>query len=131
LIDALNDASAASVADAVWDELKADHTIANSFGDYFDASNLPTDISNIKTQTDAIETDTQDIQSRIPAALVTGRMSSDAVAISGSTDAADHLEASAETIVVSAAAAGTLSTTQMTTTLTEATNDHYNGRIII
>jgi hypothetical protein len=26
---------------------------------------------------------------------------------------------------------GTLSTTEMTTDLTEATNDHYNGRIII
>lgn len=41
----------------------------------------------------AIETDTQDIQSRLPAALVGGRMSSDAVAISGSTAAADAVEA--------------------------------------
>ena len=55
----------------------------------------------------------------------------DIVSISTSTDAADKLEASAETIVTAAAAAGTLSTTQMTTTLTEVTNDHYNGRIII
>ena len=84
-----------------------------------------------QTTADAIETDTQDIQSRIPAALVSGRMSSDAVAISGSTEAADNLEASAETIVVAAAATGTLSTTQMTTNLTEVTDDHYNGRIII
>jgi hypothetical protein len=38
---------------------------------------------------------------------------------------------SAATIVEGAAAAGTLSTTEMTTTLTEATDDHYNGRIII
>lgn len=96
-----------------------------------DAANIPTDLSNIETDTQAIEADTQDIQSRIPAALASGRMSSDAVAISGSTDAADKLEASAETIVIGAAAAGTLSTTQMTTNLTEATNDHYNGRIII
>jgi len=51
--------------------------------------------------------------------------------ISGSATAADNLEASALTIVVGAAAAGTLSTTQMTTNLTEATNDHYNGRMII
>ena len=42
-----------------------------------------------------------------------------------------NLEKSAGTIVSGAAAAGTLSTTQMTTDLTEATNDHYNGRIII
>lgn len=41
----------------------------------------------------AIEADTQDIQSRLPAALVSGRMASDAVAISGSTTAADNVEA--------------------------------------
>lgn len=41
------------------------------------------------------------------------------------------LEASAGTIVVGAAATGTLSTTQMTTDLTEITDDHYNGRIVI
>lgn len=80
---------------------------------------------------DAIETDTQDIQSRLPAALVSGKMDSDTIAISGSTLAADKLEASALTIVSGAAVAGTLSTTQMTTDLTEATDDHYDGRIII
>ena len=72
-----------------------------------------------------------DIKALLPAALVSGRMSSDAVAISGSTIAADKLKASAETIVIGAAVVGTLSTTQMTTNLTEATDDHYNGRIII
>lgn len=41
----------------------------------------------------AIEADTQDIQSRLPSALVSGRMASDAVAISGSTTAADNVEA--------------------------------------
>jgi len=47
--------------------------------------------TTVKTATD-VETDTQDIQSRLPAALVAGRMSSDAVAISGSTAAADAVE---------------------------------------
>lgn len=61
----------------------------------------------------------------------TGEADADAVKISTSSDAADRLEASAETIVIGAAAAGTLSTTEMTTDLTEATDDHYNGRIII
>jgi len=55
----------------------------------------------------------------------------DAKAISGSTTAADNMEASAKTIVVAAAAAGTLSTTEMTTNLAEITDDHYNGRIVI
>ncbi len=89
------------------------------------------DPANLPTTTDDIESDTQDIQARLPAALVSGRMDSDAVAISGSTEAADNLEASAETIVTGAAIAGTLSTTEMTTDLTEATNDHFNGRVII
>ncbi len=71
------------------------------------------------------------ILTRLPAALISGRMSSDARAVYGSTDAALKLKTSAETIVIGAAAAGTLSTTQMTTDLTEVTDDHYNGRIII
>ena len=78
-----------------------------------------------------LQADTDDIQTRLPAALVSGKMDSDATAISGSTAAADQLEASAETIVVGAAATGTLSTTQMSTNLTEVTDDHYNGRILI
>ena len=55
----------------------------------------------------------------------------DVIRISTSSDAADKLEASAETIEEGAAASGTLTTTSMTTNLTEATNSHYNGRIII
>jgi hypothetical protein len=48
--------------------------------------------TTVKTATD-VEADTSDIQSRLPSALVSGRMSSDAVAISGSTTAADNVEA--------------------------------------
>lgn len=44
---------------------------------------------------------------------------------------AAKLALSAGTIVAASAVTGTLSTTQMTTDLTEATNDHFNGRIII
>lgn len=47
----------------------------------------------IKTQTAAIETDTQDLQSRTPAALVGGRMDSNVGAISADATAADNLEA--------------------------------------
>jgi len=90
--------------------------------------------TTLQAELDGIQADTEDIQSRIPAALVSGRMSSDAVAISGSTDAADKLEASAETILI-----GTVShdNTAATTTvfycddITEATADHLNGRVII
>lgn len=37
-------------------------------------ASISADIAGVKTQTGAIETDTQDIQSRLPAALVSGRM---------------------------------------------------------
>lgn len=42
-----------------------------------------------------------------------------------------NLQKSSSTIVQASAITGTLSTTQMTTDLTEATDDHYNGRVII
>lgn len=35
-LDALNDPTVAAIADGVWDELKAGHTTADSFGDYLD-----------------------------------------------------------------------------------------------
>jgi hypothetical protein len=71
------------------------------------------------------------------AAIQSGLATSTSVlAIKAVTDAltsaaAAKLALSAGTIVVSAAAAGILSPTQMNTTLTETTDNHYNGRIII
>lgn len=41
------------------------------------------------------------------------------------------LESSASTIVTGNPVAGTLSTTEMTTNLTETTDDHYNGRVLV
>jgi hypothetical protein len=54
-----------------------------------------------------------------------------ATSIAGIAAAATKLAASAGTIVTGAATAGTLSVTQMTTDLTEATDDHYIGRVVI
>jgi len=85
-IAALNDPTAAAIADAVWDEAKAGHVAAGSFGDEVQAHALSSEVA-------AVQADTDDIQTRLPAALVAGRMSSDAVAISGSTAAADGVEA--------------------------------------
>ncbi|GAH61891.1 unnamed protein product, partial [marine sediment metagenome] len=80
--------------------------------------------TTLQGEVDGIQAGTEDIQSRLPAALSGGNMKADVLAISTSTEAADSLEASAETIVIVTAAAGTLSTTQMTTNLTETTDDH-------
>lgn len=46
-------------------------------------------------------------------------------------DSYAKLEASASTIIQGNPVAGTLSFTEMTTDLTEATDDHYNGRVLI
>lgn len=96
------------------------------------ASILEDTKTTLDDKIDSILVDTgTTLDGRIPAALVSGRMSADAVAISGSTDAADFLEASAETIVLGTAQTGTLSTTEMTTDLTISVNDQYNGRVLI
>lgn len=103
----------------------------DGFFQYVDAGgNVTEQQSDIKVAVDATLVDTADIQTRLPGALVGGLMSSDVTAISTSTAAADNLEASAEVIIVGAAATGTLSTTQMTTDLSEATDDHWIGRIV-
>lgn len=61
----------------------------------------------------------------------TTKLGVDLVSISGDTTSADNLEASTETIVLGTAITGTLSTTQFTTNLSEATDDHYIGRTVI
>lgn len=50
------------------------------------------DTDDIQTRLTTLQADTDDIQTRLPAALVSGRMSADAVAISGSTTTADNVE---------------------------------------
>jgi hypothetical protein len=101
---------------AIWEELTSALTTVGSIGKLI-VDNLNAAISSIAAL--------------LPAALVGGRMDSNVGAVSESTEAADKLEASAETIVTGAAVAGTLSNTEMTTDLTEATDDHYNGRRLI
>jgi len=102
-----------------------------------DATNFPGayifDMAQAETNADLIILQAKSTSTGIsifPVFIYTG-ISSDMTSISGSSTAADKLEASALTIEVAAAAAGTLSTTQMTTTLTEATSSHYVGRVVI
>lgn len=83
-----------------------------------------------------LQADLDDIQTRLPAALVSGRMSSDMVALSGSTAAADNLEESAKVILVRTVDTVTNTHTPTTTEfqaddVTEATADHYIGRVVI
>ena len=95
---------------------------------------LPADLATIDTNVDAVLVDTGTTLPAQISALNDFDPTTDGVdvtKINGSTEAAQDLSASALTIVRASAVTGTLSTTEMTTDLTEATDDHYNGRIII
>jgi hypothetical protein len=111
----------------------ASQTSVNTIDDFLD-----TEIAAIKAVTDAlpnagalttIQSDLDDIQTRLPAALVGGRMDANMGAISGSATAADNLEAGGLGLVPGTCSTGS-TTTSIVTNLTEATDDHYNGRVI-
>ena len=82
--------SAASVADAVWDEAIAGHASAGSTAATLSARATQASLDIIDAIVDAIVVDTQDIQSRLPAALVSGRIDASvgAVAANAITSAA-------------------------------------------
>jgi len=87
---------------------------------------LDTKINTIDTVVDAIKVKTDSLTF-----TVAGDVDSNIQSINGLTAGVAGLQTSASTIVTGAAEAGTLSTTQMTTDLSEATDDHYNGRVVI
>lgn len=91
---------------------------------------LDTEVAAIKAVVDAIEVDTQDIQGRLPAALVSGRMSSDVQAISGDSTAADRLEALMDGLLVGQVNGAATTTAFAADGFTEATDDHFVGRLI-
>jgi hypothetical protein len=100
----------AEIADAVWDEDATGHQTQGTFGQAIgdpvadtntiykavvtDATGatVGADVVAVKTETASIQSDTNDIQARLPAALVGGRMDADMGAISTDATAADNLE---------------------------------------
>lgn len=142
-ITALNDLDASSVRSAIGlasanldtqlgaivadtGELQTDWADGGRLDLILDSKATQTSVDTVDTVADAIKAKTDSLTF-----TVANQVDSNILAISGSTTSANNLEASASTIVVGTAQTGTLSTTQMTTNLTEATDDHYNGRIII
>ena len=103
---------------------------------------IQTDLDNgtdglgaLKTLVDNVQSDTDDIQTRLPTALIGGRMDSDVEAINNNTESAIDLSASARTIVRATVDTVTNSHTPTTTVfqaddITEATADHFNGRSV-
>jgi hypothetical protein len=108
--------TAAAIADAVWDEDATAHQTQGTFGQAIGDPGADTDtiwglvntnlnatVSSRAAQTtaDAIETDTQDIQSRLPAALVSGRIDASVGAMAANTLTASALAADAVTEIQS------------------------------
>lgn len=96
-------------------------------------ASVSADILAAKGVADDIETDTQDIQSRLPAALVSGRMTANVAAINDVVAAAVRLALSAGQIIPGTVddAVAPSTTVFEADDITEATADHYNGRIVI
>lgn len=109
-------ASAASIADAVWDEALSGHTTAGTAGKA---------VADIETDATAILDDTG-----TAGVVVAGTLDVNVSQISGDSTAADNLEASAKAIVPFTTS-GTPTTTNIPTGITEATTGHYNGRVMI
>lgn len=129
-IAALNNLSAAQVNSEV-DTAISDAALATAANLATVAGYLDTEIAAILAAVDTevaaalAAVDTEVAAIAVQAAAI--KVVTDALTAAG----AAKLALSANTIVSGAAAAGTLTTTAMTTNLTEATSDHYNGRIII
>lgn len=109
----LNDLSAAGVRSAVGLASANLDTQLGAIDDYID-----TEVAAIKAQTDKLTFDGAN------------HVVADARKISTSATAADNLEAGALGIVSSTCSTGS-STTSIVTNLTEATDDHYNGAVIV
>ena len=92
------------------------------------SANLDTQLTAID---DFLDTEVAAIKAKTDQLTFTAANKVDAniLAISGSTTAADNLEGGGLGLVVSTCASGS-TTTSIVTNLTEATDNHYNGRVI-
>ncbi len=102
---------------------------------------IDTEVAAIKAVTDAlpnagaltgIQADLDDIQTRLPAALISGRMSSDAVAISGDANAGTALKRAVLGNVIGTVGSASTTTSVVTSSLTPAAavTDQFKGRIL-
>lgn len=130
--------TATAIADAVWDEDATGHQTQGTFGQAIGdpVADVDTIWGLVNTTIPAliagVQSDTNDIQTRIPTALVGGRMSSDVEAVSGDTGAADLLELFVETFIRTSgtAQAGGASTITLAAGDGAAT-DAYTGNFIV
>lgn len=103
---------------AIWNQLTAALTTASTIGKLL-VDNINATISSRSTATAVT-----DIQNRLPASLVSGKMDSDSTAIGGSTAGADNLKESAELIIVVTVTGGGSATTVIASGLSAFTPDN-------
>ena len=106
----------AEIADAVWDEALAGHATAGTAG------------KKLSDAGDPWATALPGAYAAGTAGKILGDKAFNASQIGGSATAATNAARGFQGLVLGKAVTGTLTTTVFTTSLTEATNDHYNGR---
>jgi hypothetical protein len=120
--------ASAEIADAVWDEAKAGHVAAGSFGEEVQSHATSTEVAGVQADTD-------DIQARLPAALVGGRIDASVGAMAAGvlTDTALAQSAADKIIrsVSGTADAGSTATTIVDAERTEATTDYWQHALVL
>ncbi len=108
------------------------YTDGQQIGDLFPTSSAPTNVGDMSIEAGTGRVDVGSVAG-LPLTVGTtnNRPQVDVYALDDDRAAAQSISKSASTIIRGAAVAGTLSTTQMTTNLSSAVDDFYNGRIII
>jgi hypothetical protein len=93
---------------------------------------LDTEIAAIKAETASIQTDINDIHTRLPAALVGGRMDSTLSAIGNSTAALDAFKRAVKGNVIGTVGVGSTTTSVVSSSLTPAgsVSTQFKGRIM-
>lgn len=95
------------------------------------SGNIGIDWANVENPTTILDLASTTIDTDQAVASVSSTVTANMAQIAGNTQAATNLKNSASTIVNGTATGTPTTTTMAASALTEATNDHYNGRIII
>jgi len=95
-------------------------------------ASVSADVAAVKAETASIQADTNDLRTRLPAALVGGKMDANTSAIDGNTAAAANLKQSTLGIVTAVVGAGSTTTSIVTSSMSPAAavTDQFKGKIV-
>ena len=114
-------------------DLAADILVIDNFLDTEIADILADTGTTLQAELDGIQADTEDIQARLPAALVGGRIDANISAINSATGGVSALDRSTRTMVEGTVGAASSTTSIVTSSLAPAAAvaDQFKGRIVI